>query len=292
MSMKISMRQVDDVTILDLEGRITLGEGEVKLRDAVRELLAGGKWKILLNLAGVSYIDSAGNGGLVWVFTTVKNSGGELRLLNPSKKIRDLFQVSKLYTVYEVFDEEEKAIESFGGRVSRCECPICGAVSTSFGAAKTVRGRGHRCGFCGLDFAVSGSESKVNVVYLSIQTYPREGIRVFTDPFLRVSISGRLDLFSLTTLRKIWDKIPGVQKRIVDLSCTTDIDDDGWEGLRLLLESTAERIEAAVSLEGARPEITVGRIVAPPVYENLVAAREALGNEPSNQPWQVRAVQL
>lgn len=113
MSMKISTRQVDGVTILDLSGRITLGEGSVQLRDAVRDLLSKGHKHILLNLADVNYIDSSGIGELVSAFTTVRNQGGELKLLNLTKKVHDLLQITKLYTVFDIKDDEAQAIASF-----------------------------------------------------------------------------------------------------------------------------------------------------------------------------------
>ncbi len=113
MSMKVSTRQVDGVVVMDLSGRITLGEGSVVLRDAVRELLSKGNKKILANLADVNYIDSSGIGELVSAFTTVKNQGGELKLLNLTKKVHDLLQITKLYTVFDVKDNEANAIKSF-----------------------------------------------------------------------------------------------------------------------------------------------------------------------------------
>lgn len=113
MSMKISTRQVDGVTILDLSGRITLGEGSVQLRNAVRELLGKGSKDILLNLADVNYIDSSGIGELVSAFTAARNQGGELKLLKLTKKVHDLLQITKLYTVFDVKDDEAQAIASF-----------------------------------------------------------------------------------------------------------------------------------------------------------------------------------
>jgi len=112
-SMKVTTRQVDGVTILDLSGRITLGEGSVQLRDAIRDLLAKGSKLILLNLADVNYIDSSGIGELVSAYTTVRNQGGELKLLNLTKKVHDLLQITKLYTVFDVKDDEASAIASY-----------------------------------------------------------------------------------------------------------------------------------------------------------------------------------
>jgi anti-sigma B factor antagonist len=113
-SMKASTRQVDGVTIVDLSGRITLGEGSVVLRDTVKDLLGKGQKKILLNLGDVSYIDSSGIGELVSAFTSVRNQGGELKLLHLTKKVHDLLQITKLYTVFDVKDDEAGAITAFG----------------------------------------------------------------------------------------------------------------------------------------------------------------------------------
>ena len=113
MSMKVSTRQVDGITILDLSGRITLGEGSVTIRDAIRDLLNKGEKYILLNLGDVSYLDSSGLGELVSAYTSVKNAGGELKLLNLTKKVHDLLQITKLYTVFDVKDDEASAVASF-----------------------------------------------------------------------------------------------------------------------------------------------------------------------------------
>ncbi|PYP87681.1 MAG: anti-sigma factor antagonist [Candidatus Angelobacter sp. Gp1-AA117] len=113
MTMKASNRQVGDVTIVDLSGRITLGEGSVVLRDTVQDLVSKGNTKILLNLENVTYIDSSGIGELVSAFTTVRNKGGELKLLKLTKKVHDLLQITKLYTVFDIKDDEAAAIQAF-----------------------------------------------------------------------------------------------------------------------------------------------------------------------------------
>lgn len=113
MSVKLNTRQVGDATVVDVAGRITLGEGSSALRDSLRDLVSKGHKKILLNLGEVSYIDSSGIGELVSGFTTVTNSGGQLKLLNLNKRVRDLLQITKLYTVFDVHDDEAAAIRSF-----------------------------------------------------------------------------------------------------------------------------------------------------------------------------------
>ena len=113
MSLKASTRQVDGITVMDLSGRITLGEGSVILRDRIRELLGQGEKKILLNLGDVTYIDSSGIGELVSAFTAGRKEGGELKLLNLTKKVHDLLQITKLYTVFDVKDDEAAAIAAY-----------------------------------------------------------------------------------------------------------------------------------------------------------------------------------
>jgi len=111
--MKATNRQVDGVAVVDMSGRITLGEGSVVLRDTIRDLISKGSKKILLNLGNVTYIDSSGIGELVSAFTAVRREGGELKLLNLTKKVHDLLQITKLYTVFDIKDDEATAIKAF-----------------------------------------------------------------------------------------------------------------------------------------------------------------------------------
>jgi anti-sigma B factor antagonist len=111
--MKIATHQVDGITVLDLSGRITLGEGSVQLRDAIRDLISKGQKNIVLNLGDVSYMDSSGVGELVTAYTSVKNQGGELKLVNLTKKIEDLMAITKLATVFDIHNDEASAIKAF-----------------------------------------------------------------------------------------------------------------------------------------------------------------------------------
>ena len=113
MSFKATSRDVGDVTVIDMDGRITLGEGSSLLRDLVRENLGKGHRKILLNLAGIVYIDSTGLGELVSGYRLIKSEGGELKLLNLNKKVTDLLQITKLYTVFDIHTQEAEAVASF-----------------------------------------------------------------------------------------------------------------------------------------------------------------------------------
>ncbi len=111
--MKAELRQVNSVIVIDISGRITLGEGCSRLRQLIRDQLGKGHKHVLLNLGDVTYIDSSGIGELVSAFTAVSNQGGQLKLLSLTKKVHDLLQITKLYTVFDVHDDEAKAIGSF-----------------------------------------------------------------------------------------------------------------------------------------------------------------------------------
>jgi anti-sigma B factor antagonist len=111
--MKIDTRTVGEVQILDCSGKITLGEGTMAIRNTVREVLKNGGKKIVLNLSDVNYIDSSGIGELVSTYTTVTNNGGQLKLLNLTKKIQELLAITKLLTVFQVYDSEQAALASF-----------------------------------------------------------------------------------------------------------------------------------------------------------------------------------
>ena len=115
--MQIEERVVGEVMVLDLKGKMTLGEGDELLKDKINSLISQGHKKLLLNLEGVPYIDSAGLGEIVRTYTTVSRQGGKLKLLNLTKRIQDLLSITKLLTVFETFDSESEAVKSFGAGV-------------------------------------------------------------------------------------------------------------------------------------------------------------------------------
>ena len=115
MTMKINSREIDGAVILDLNGRLVLGEDTILMREQIRALISKGQKKILLNLQAVPYIDSSGLGELVSAFTAARKEGGDLKLLNLTRKVHGLLQITKLYTVFEVYDDEAVALCSFLG---------------------------------------------------------------------------------------------------------------------------------------------------------------------------------
>ncbi len=111
--MRVNVRQREGVTILDLKGKITIGVGDVALRDAIHEALSAGAKKILVNLGDVSTIDSSGVGELVSAYTTATNRGGKLKLLDLPPKVADILQITQLITVFDVYEDEDEALKSF-----------------------------------------------------------------------------------------------------------------------------------------------------------------------------------
>ncbi|HMG33158.1 MAG TPA: STAS domain-containing protein [Blastocatellia bacterium] len=111
--MDLKERVVEGVSILDLSGKIVLGEGDMQIKERIRDLLADGQKRILLNLAEITYIDSAGLGALISCYTTSRREGGSLKLVNLTKRIQDLLAITKLITVFDTFEDEKQALESF-----------------------------------------------------------------------------------------------------------------------------------------------------------------------------------
>jgi anti-sigma B factor antagonist len=113
MSLKINIRETPEAAILDISGRVTLGDGLGELRDSIKEALAGDQKNILLNLAEVGYIDSSGLGQLIGSYASITSRGGQMKLLNLQKKVTDLLQITKLLTVFETYTSEDAALKSF-----------------------------------------------------------------------------------------------------------------------------------------------------------------------------------
>ena len=118
MALTARTRRVGDVAIVDLSGKITLGENTGILRDELKSVLAQGNKNIILNMKDVSYVDSAGLGELVGAYTTATNAGGAVKLLHLQGKMRDLMQITKLFTIFPTFDDEQQAVSSFGAKAT------------------------------------------------------------------------------------------------------------------------------------------------------------------------------
>jgi anti-sigma B factor antagonist len=295
MAIKMSTRLVGDVVILDFDGRITLAEGSSELRDFVKRMLAEGNKKILLNLADVNYIDSSGLGELFSSLNRTRIQGGVIKLLSLTQKIRDLLQVTKLYTYFDVYVDEKEALESFTGPALYCCCPLCGSASgppALAGGFITWPPQLCRNARCGAKFTAysSQNENQARVESVRIQTYKDEYLELLSGPPFTVKIVGRLDLFSSPALKKAWQALPVPRKVIFDMSGATEIDEAGRGALLAPLESREKDARVAVSLEGLGSEHMRNLPTKPPFYQTKAPALAALGDVSKSPPLLVRVL--
>jgi len=289
MLLTISTRSADDVIIVDLEGSITLGQESTALRDIIRSLLEENKKKILLNMAKVRYIDSGGNGTLVSAYTAARNANAILKFVNLTRKIHDLFQVTRLFTVYEVFDDEASAIRSFQAPLLRCYCPVCRSLAKPQFCRKDDS-QVHSCGKCDSQFSVSYSQPpqrQLLVMRLLMQTYRAEYVEVSCGAAFTVSIVGRLDLFSFPTLSRIWASIPTPRKVLIDLRRTSEIDSSVANALLPLVEGGKGDGKAVISVEGLAKNYLGLFQVLPPIYTSRGEALAAIEGIGDARPWTV-----
>jgi anti-sigma B factor antagonist len=228
MSLKITERQVGEVTVLYLVGRITLGEGSVQLREYVLRLVSENKIKVILNLAGVTYVDSSGNGEVVSALTTIRNVGGIFRCCNTRKQCRDSFQLQSLYDLVVPFETEAETIRSVELGPSLCICPGCGSLNEAERTEKT-RLRPLRCQNCGAvsTFATIEKSHRLSVESIRFGTYFSEECTVIAGRPMVIQVVGRLDIFSSPALKKSWSAVPAASEVLFDLSQLTEVDDVG-----------------------------------------------------------------
>jgi len=280
MSVKISHRQVGDVTILDLVGRVTLGEGAGSFRDNILGLLSEGKNKLLVNMSEVSYIDSSGIGELVSNFTTTTNQGGTIKLLNLQLRVRDLLQITKLYTVYEMFTDEETALRSFNGGVQYCLCPVCGQRSGP-SVNGSVPWEHQDCPSCGSQFVVemvNDSASTLSVKNARVRSYVGEWIEIVPGTPFTMRLPRRITLFSAHSWDTAWRLIPTPKRVIFDLQQATEIEDLGRDAFVTFLNKCEKDSKVAVLLEGLPSQFAQLFPTASPFYADRSAALNALGD--------------
>jgi len=287
MELTISTRCVGDVTILDCVGRLTEYN---PFHDAVRTSIAQVGNRLLLNLNEVTYINSTGIGELVVAYTTAKNHGGMLKLVGLTKRIRDLLQVTKLYTVFDVFDSEEMALLSFRSNLLYCICPVCAGRS-----APPLLEHGtwppQRCPHCDARFRVAISQpvaGQLTVESVRIGTYQDEWFEVLSGPPYTILLFGRLSLFSSGALRKTWGAVPAPRRFILELLHATEIDDAGRDELLNIVQEREADAKVAVCLEGLPLEQIARFPSKPPFYADRWAALRALGDVSDTPPWIAR----
>jgi len=290
MTLRITQRQAGDVTILDIGGNLTL-DTCATFHDAIRKLTDEGKKKLLINMGEVYYIDSSGIGELVSAFTTVKNRGGILKMMTLGKKLRDILQITKLYTVYETFGGESAALRSFQPGLSMlyCTCPVCHGRADSM-AEDDCDPASQICPVCGARFTIDHpfkGSAVVAVRSARIESFLGEYFEIIPGPFFTVKVVGRLNLFTTFALQKAWNAVPTPRRILFDFTQATEVDDEGRRALLTLLATREKDTRAAVSLEGLARELTDVFPAEPPFYPSTDAAVAALGDISDTPEWSV-----
>jgi anti-sigma B factor antagonist len=289
MSLKISERSAGDVTILDCAGHLTDTD---PFHGTIQRLLALGKSRLLLNISELTYINSAGIGELVSAFTGAANHGGTVKLLNATKRVQDLLQITKLYTVFESFDSEEIALRSFHSKLLYCRCPVCGLRS---GPPCFQNGiwPPQTCTNCDSQFHVEifqGSAQHLRVEFVRIRSYQDEGFEVRHGPPHTIRLIGRLSLFSLSALQRAWRAVPAPRSFLFELQDATEIDGAAIERLKSSLHEQEESARVAVCLEGL-PQGQISRFPKkPPFFGDRAGALIALGDVSDTPPWLTQIV--
>jgi anti-sigma B factor antagonist len=294
-TLRISQRQVGNVTILDLTGRLGLGEEDACFRDTIKQLLREGKTQILLNLTDLFYVQSSSIGEMVSAFTSAHLQGGTLKLVSLTKKVHDLLQITKLYTVFEVFDAEEDALKSFEASLLYCLCPVCQERSRPPLLDLRLGWPPQTCDHCGAQFEahfLPGSRQQAVVKSLRLQIYennPNEYVQILSGPPFTLEVAGRLELFAQSALHKAWQSIPAPRFVLVDLRQATEVSDAGRDALLALMRNS-ELAKSALSLEGLGREQVKGFPREPPVYAKKAAALAALGDTSDAPAWRIQWV--
>ena len=256
----IRKRPVNDVVILYLDGRIVLGEESILLRDRIQALIEAGNKKIVMHLRNIEFIDSAGLGTLVAGHHSAKSQGCALKIVNLGDGFKEVLQITKLLTVFDVYQTIRDAVASFGTQPIHCLCPICGGICKP-PQIKQSNWKLQECITCGAAFDVNSPEltATAPVVrsikmtsYLSDNDYVE--IRILSERVVKIGIAGRLDLFSFTPLKKAWHVIARPRRMIISLVETTEISAGGLDALFSFKAATGTDDQVLVSLRGLKQE--------------------------------------
>jgi anti-sigma B factor antagonist len=278
MSMKASQRVFDEVVVVDLSGRVTLGEGSVVLRDTVKWEVSRGKKLFVLNLGDVSYADSSGIGELVSATTLARRAGGDIRLLHLTKKVKELLQITKFYTIWDVFDDEQQAISSYSNPPRYCHCPICTHSRTSPPNEGAGAWNPQNCAVCGTRFLVepvTDTDQRVAVKETEAVTYFGEVVRVVAGWPNRITVRGRLNLFTSFVLRRCFFAIPVPRYAIIAIDKEAEVDRGGYGALAQMITSLEDGDRAALAILESSHE--AGQMLEDvPVYRDEASAWAAI----------------
>ena len=289
MSLKIGIREMGDITILDVSGRITLGEGAVCLRDTCNDLFAKDCRNLLLNLREVRYIDSAGLCEVCSSLIRASRAGGSGKLLHVAKRVGDLLAITKLSAVFQAFDDETVAVRSFHERLRYSHCPVC-AGRCSPPAFEADPWEPQTCTSCAsrLILSAGGSGETAPVARLDVRSYETEYWEVRPGPPFVVNAVGRLNMFSSRALENCWKAIPAPRRVLFDLSRVEEVTPPGVTAMGRLLGTRALNDNAVVSLEGLSAPAAQNFRDIVGAYGARADALNALGDVSGALPWSAR----
>ena len=256
-------------------------------RDVIQDLVSSGRKKIILNFSELEYSDSSGQAELVSAFTRIENNGGSLVLLNPVRRVKELLRIMNLYTVFQVFEDEASAIRYLAGSRLHCLCPICGAQSSPARLDGSCWPPQTCCDSnCGAQFTLASSfphPATEQIESVRIPTYAEEYFEIAAGTPFKISIVGRLNLFTSSGLDKFWRVLPA-RIALFDLHDTAEITAEGRNALLHLASQSTKDEAAAISLEGVAPEQAHVFPCDPPVYPDNATALAALGDLVAKTP--------
>ena len=292
MALRFEESAVGDVTVLRLDGRIVLGEESNALRAKIKSLVVEGRRKILLNFGNVTYIDSVGNGAMAAALNSAHSQGAALKLCHLSHKVEEVWQVSKLLTIFDIYSTEVDALKSFEYPIVYCLCPMCAErcgpalLPGSHWAQQTCNSPG-----CGARFIVGASQTPKDfapIAKLTFQTYEKEFFEIDPGAPFTCRIWGRLDLFSSSALQKCWLALPSPRRVIFDMHRATEINNAGRTALVDLLAGKESGSKVAISLDGLNREQIAALPDGAPFYKRMTDALNALGDVSDTPRWLAR----
>lgn len=281
--LRITERQVGDVTILDLDGKITIGEGSVIFRETIRRLIDENKKKVVLNYAEVGYQDSSGNGELFSTYTTIVRAGGRICIANLTQKLQDLLTITKILTAFDAFESVDEAVNHLSRPEVLGRCPVhgCGNLIRFPNPGLPY---GETCTKCRTQLflqALPNTNNQALIKSIRLPTYEGEYISVTPGEPTSIRVVGRLDLFASEELEKAWHTVLPPRCVIFDLTACDEISQLGTQRISTLCANSEER-SVGVILIGSQNAVFPS---ATRVFRQQPDAIAALGNIPVSTKW-------
>ncbi len=286
----ITENMVGDVAVLHLSGRITIGLGNVILRDAVRRLLQEGVKKFVLNFSEVGYMDSSGTGELVSAIVATKREGGSMKFCHPTAKIIDLWTINKTLAFYDIEPSVEAAVASLAGRPMCAVCPVFGCHNrlTYYSGQKKTRLSCHKCASlielsAPPDAGAEAASQLVGVAALFLTSYKPNDVRIVPPSPHTINVE-RLELFSYKVVEKAWKTVPPPRRVIFDLRDASEITQAGLDPLLRLCDSAGDDRGVVVLGTRSRPGLSIAPQHARLAFDDPEGALAALGDTSGTPP--------